>query len=230
MNTEIIVSLGEHETTSLKHAFAPAVLAAEQYEAYALSENDIDAFLALQTYGQAKAAESGTAHFIKPRTRAQLEAHLQSGMPILGVRHVPTGAHVAHALMTDPVNPASQYLAGYPLAPGDRIVQSFFIHPDHRFSALDANVRNVCHPASLLYGSLGALAREDGGIRMIAKIADDNGPSLKSFARAGFGETLAHGLDPVHGHRVRYVAAPVLPSMAVQYVIANDRMDGPCHG
>lgn len=229
MTTEIIVSQRDN-TPTLNQAFAPAVLTAGQYEVYALSTHDIDAFLALQAYGQAKAAENGTAHFIKPRTRAQLDAHLESGMVILGVRHIPTGAHVAQALLTDPVNPAALHVADYPLAPGDRIVQSFSIHPDHRFSVLDANIRNVCHPASLLYERLNALTQEDGGIRMLAKIAEDNGPSLKSFGRAGFSETLAHGLDAVHGHRVRYVAAAVCPSMAVQYVIANDRMDGPCHG
>lgn len=228
MNTEIVVSWGDNKTTStLNHSFAPAQLDS-QYEVYELGEQDIDAFLDLQAHGYLKALETGTAHFIKPRRHADLQNHLQSGMSIVGVRHRASGRHIAQALLTDPVNPAAMNMAAYPFAPGDRVVQSFYIHPDHRFSVLTAEIRNVCHPASLLFERLTALARNDGGIRMVAKIADDNAPSLKSFERAGFAEKLDVGLDPVHGHLVRYVAAAVLPSMAVQLTIANDRMDGPC--
>ncbi len=229
MSIEIIVSLGEHETTTLNHAFSPAALES-QYEVYTLGPGDIDAFLDLQAVGQLEAIQTGNAHFIKPRGYADLKRHIESGMPIVGVRHRATGRHVAQAILTDPVHPAAVNLDGYPLAMGDRIVQSFFIHPDHRFSALSADIRNVCHPASLLFERLPELARNDGGIRMVAKIADDNKPSLKSFERGGFGQTLAVGFDPVRGHPVRYVAAAVSPSMAVQLTIANDRMDGPCLG
>lgn len=229
MFTEIVVSPGDN-IPNLNYAFAPAALTTAQYEVYDMTRADIDAFLALQDYGQQKAAVDGNAHFIKPRNRANLEAHLDAGMKIVGVRHVHTGAHVAQALLTDPANPASMNLASYPLAPGDRVVQSFYIHPDHRFSALSADMRNVSHPASLLYGRLRELAHNDGGIRMVAKIADDNGPSLKSFGRAGFAEKLGAGIDPVHGHTVQYVAAPVPVPMAVQLAMANDRMGGLCHG
>lgn len=196
-----------------------------QYETYLLDVQDIDTFLGLQETALAECAMRGKAHFIKPRSAENLRTHLDAGMPIIGVRHIHTGAHVAQALLTDPHAPGVANLDGYPATEGARIVQSFFIHPDHRYLSLSESVRNTGYPAQLIFTRAKKIAAEDGATRLIAKIADDNINSLKSFARGGFGETLATGIDLHKGYTVRYMGVTLEPVQPVQALNENVRME-----
>lgn len=199
-----------------------------QYEPYLLDLADIDAFMALQESALHEIALHGRPHHIKPRTADDIAAHINAGMQVIGVRHIHTGRHIAHALLTDPARPEGVHLAGYPLAAdATRIVQSFYIHPDHRYRQLPDSVRNVCYPAGLIFQTARTIAENDGATRLLAKIAEDNPQSIKSFERGGFTHLSATGIDPVKGYAVRYVSAILTPPQPVHPVPSGVTMDVP---
>ena len=231
MTTDIIALFGG-QAIRLTESFTPLGLNQAEgaaYEVYLLDPTQIDDFMALQVIGQQECIAAGTPHHIKPRGREDLAAHIAAGMDIIGIRHIATGAHVGQALLTNPDKPEALNMDAYPLRPDTRVVQSFYIHPSHRYSVLPPETRAVCHPAQLIFAAAEHLARQDGAAHLMAKISEDNNNSIRSFARHGFDQTLEISVDPVRGHLVRYVGMDIMPAMAVQPALQGDRIEASCH-
>lgn len=230
MNTEIIVSTGDHGTQNTKPALIILGDTAE-YEAMRITdEKGIEDFLRLQFIGQAAALADGTSHHVKPRTHHDLVKHLEAGMDIIGARHIRTGEHVGQALLTDPFSAAAKNMEGYPSMALAKVVQSFYIRADHRYSKLNPAVRDISNPAGVIFAKAAALASGDGITQeLVAKIATDNDNSLKTFAHNGFNRIIAVGNDLVRGHPVKFVSA-ALTALPIQAAIQGDRMGAPCLG
>lgn len=216
------------ETITLSHGFNSQACPASLYTPVRLTTNTAHLFMTLQETACREGAANGTAHHMKPRDKDDITRHVMAGMPIFGVRHNPSGQHIAQLLVTDPFNHAAKYADGYPLVGGALLVQSFYIHPDHRSAVLrNGNIPPSHGPAGIIFDSIMQHAHKTGATCLIAKIADDNAASLRSFHRHGFTSALASGIDPIKGHAVRYVGAP-LSAMGIQPTITGDRMIPSC--
>lgn len=229
MTSDIIVPSGD--VIRLTPTFTPLGLyrpAGSYYEVGLLTEAGIGDFLDLQAVAQMEAMMTNTPHHLKPRSEYDLAAHIHLNMGVIAVRNAFTGQHVAQALITNPFQRAAKNMEGYPLQDKDRAIQSFFIHPDHRYSTLSESVRSIAFPAQMIFAVAEAMAKNDGADRMVAKISKDNDNSIKSFKRHGFTLDLGTDADPVKGHPVQFVGASMLPTAPVQMVLSGDRMLPPC--
>lgn len=174
-------------------------------EIRSLSFPDIPAFLALQNKVMRTLEATGCSHHLKPRTAEDLAAHLDAGMPILGL--FADAASTGQLLLSDPgaAHPLRN-TEGYPLAlfPAPAIVQSVSVDPGRRGEGF----------ASLLLVCAEIAASLRGRSHLLAKVADDNAHSLASFFRAGF-HAAAAGTDPVKSYPVQYLVKPI-PGAAQQ--------------
>ncbi len=169
--------------------------------AITLDEADIPAIIELQQ----KVSDNlplHQKHFLKPRTAEDLKAHLDAGMPIIGVKS--DGKLVASALLSFPYkDDAVKNLDGYPTAAftgGTAIVQSY------------CSIEKGCGQEVLNLVQDFAALRGYG--QLISKIAADNKASIKSFEYHGFKEVHcadAAKNDPVLGHPVVYMQSDTIP-------------------
>jgi hypothetical protein len=229
MTSNTIVSSGD--VIRLNSTFNPLGIrkpADSLYEVGLLTSSGIEHFLDLQAIAQLEAMATGNSHHLKPRSESDLDAHIRLNMGVIAVRNILTGEHVAQALITNPFQKAAKNMEGYPLQYKDRAIQSFFIHPDHRFSVLSSRVRDTAFPAQMIFDAANMLATADNAERLVAKISKDNVNSIRSFERHGFTLDLGTDADPVKGHPVQFVGASLLPSLPVHMHPQGDKMQPSC--
>lgn len=198
---------------------SPFVSAAAQnrnavYTAYFLKPGDIGDLLALQDVAVRETETAGKGHFLRRRGEQDILAHLEAGQWIIGIKNS-QGQHIAHALLTDPQSPAARNLDGYPVQPGDLVVQTFYIRQEDRFTNLDAAWRDTHNPGLILFEKAHEIAAAQGYSRLLAKIAQDN-KSQKTFRHNGFAATGDSGCDAKIGYSYQYFAADVQPHSAAQ--------------
>ena len=156
----------------------PAPESEETYTPSLLNEDDIPAFLNLQKKVRGK-LPPGHNHFLKERSDADLKVHLDSRMPIIGVKDS-GGNLVAQALLSYPFYAeAVKNLEGYPLNGSEcvtAIVQSLAVDPDHAGKKLSQIVLEVAKDMALM----------SGHVQILAKVADSNKGSAKSFLNSAF--------------------------------------------
>jgi GNAT superfamily N-acetyltransferase len=141
------------------------------YYVQPLSAFNIPAFIALQETIRPTLAQP---YHLKIKTPEYLSAHLQSGMPIVGVFDK-QGQLVAATILSDAASEVSK-LHEYPVYDEQAqtiVMQSFMIHPDYQG-------RGLSH---MMDGAAKKLLPEAD---FMAKIATDNHESLRSFEKRGF--------------------------------------------
>ncbi len=167
----------------------------ETFTPVLLDESDIPAFCALQQKVW-NALPDHQKHFLKLRTEEDLKAHLDSRMPIIGVKDK-NGNLVAQALVSYPLYAeAVKNLEGYPISgsePVTAIVQSLAVSPEHGGKKLSQMVLDVAKDMALM----------SGHVQILAKVADDNPASISSFLKSRF-TAASHGNDPKLGYAVTY--------------------------
>ena len=167
-----------------------------------LTHEDIPAFLAIQDACR-EVLPDDLKHHLKERTFEDLVHHLDSGMPLIGVK-TDNGILAGQILMSFPTNQAAKNLDGYPIRTGQEnvtaIVQSVAIHPDFRGPLYGLS--------KILHDRVLELAQEYQQTRLIAKVSDTNPASQKSFMNNGFTEA-AKGEDPVKHYKVTFFAKDV---------------------
>lgn len=157
-----------------------------------LTYADLDGFMALQDRVLARLSPS-SRHHLKPRNRADLEAHLEAGMPILGVFAAQT--IVGQLILSDPQSHAARHLEGYLLEKGNpAIIQAVAIDPAYRGSPV----------SEALLSFAACLGHIGGHSHLLAKVAESNAASLRCFARAAF-TVAARGVDPEKAYPVVYL-------------------------
>lgn len=137
-------------------------------------------------------------HHLKRKTLEDLIDHLETGMPIIGVRSE-TGKLVAHCLLADGQAGCSmKYLEGYPLDALDgktAVIQSLSTHPEFKGLGLAGMIMTKSREV--------AEGKQFG--RLLAKVAEDNTESKSSFLKNGFQKSSA-GVDPAKGYAVSYLS------------------------
>ena len=160
-----------------------------------LTINDIDAFLALQEKVRRTLADD-VKHHLKGRTREDLIAHVNAGMPLFGIK-TDDGQLVGQALVSFPDHPAAKNYNGYPIYSEEKekiaLIQSVCIDPDFRGRDLPAMIHN--HMTDIVPQYKRTV--------FLAKVADTNPASQKSFVNNGF-NVAAKGLDPDKGYAATY--------------------------
>ena len=170
---------------------------ANPFHAQFLEASDIPAFIALQNRVRALLPED-KKHHLKERYAEDLLLHLAERMPIIGVKDK-NGDVIAQCLVSYPKNSdAVRNLKGYPIAPGSEcvvsVVQSLCVAPEYAGMGM----------SSLLLSAAKDVSAKDGHIVVLAKVADDNPKSQKSFLNNAF-TNAAKGFDPVRNYPVSYL-------------------------
>lgn len=171
--------------------------AVKPFQAQFLEASDIPAFIDLQNRVRALLPED-KKHHLKERFAEDLLLHLSERMPMIGVKNE-GGNIIAQCLVSYPKNSdAVRNLKGYPIAPDSEcvisVVQSLCVAPEHAGKGL----------SSLLLSVAKDVAAKDGHLALLAKVADDNTQSRKSFLNNAF--TIAgKGFDPVKNYPVSYL-------------------------
>ncbi len=175
------------------------------------TDQDLLAFLGLQSVAKLTAT-SGTGHYLKERTIADLKAHIDARMPIIAV-HSARGEYVAHALLAYPIHDdVVQHMTQYPFNGTEAttaVIQSLYVMPKHRGKNLDETIKHKkMDPASLIFDTAKDLAAMHGHTRIMAKVACDNTGSLKTFEKSGFSIQETH-FDATGGYMAHYLACPL---------------------
>lgn len=168
-----------------------------------MTKADIPAFLALQSIVRNSLPE-GHKHHLKERTAEDLDAHLNAGMPLIGVKSQ-DGLLVAQALISFPDNPAAKNLEGYPIHGIEglaAVIQSVAIHPDFRGKELGL--------AAFIHQNILKTALQNERSILMAKVADTNPASQRSFMNNSF-ELASKGTDPTKGYGVAYFRKDLAP-------------------
>lgn len=160
-----------------------------------LNEDDIRDFLLLQKKAWKNLAHD-EKHYLKIRTRDDLLTHMSHRMPIIGVKDE-NGFLVGQCLLSYPCRgDAVKNIVGYPLSENlstTAIIQSVAVDPAMRGHGL----------ARQMIDSAKEIAAMSDHVVLLAKVADDNTKSGKSFMNADF-TAAAIGKDPVKGYPVTY--------------------------
>lgn len=178
------------------------------FHSHTLTFDDIDRFLDLQSRVHASLGAADEC-FIKPRNREMLARHLNGGMPVLGMWH--DGRLVAAALVTFPENGAACHMDGYPFQglPESQthmvVIQNLYVDPGYRGLGL----------SSAMLGYVATHCEGAGRHGLMAKVAQNNVKSAKTFLRNGFNQC-ASGVDAVRGHKVCFYEASVATVVAAQ--------------
>jgi ribosomal protein S18 acetylase RimI-like enzyme len=167
----------------------------KKFKVEILNESDIPAFLALQQK-VADTIPEDKKHHLKIRDENDLLTHMGHRMPIIGVKDE-KGVLVGQCLLSYPCQEdAVKNLAGYPLNESKAttaIIQSLAVDPDFRgFKIADQILDGAKEVAGM-----------SGRVLILAKVAQDNAPSTKTFMGAAFAKA-SEGLDPVKGYPVTY--------------------------
>lgn len=158
------------------------------------------------------------AHYLKERSVADLKAHIDARMPIITV-HSAAGEYVAHALLAYPVHDdVVQNLQHYPfngMEATTAVIQSLYVLPQHRASKLPPILcKKGADPTSLIFNTARQLAVMSGHTRLMAKVAEDNIGSRKTFEKNGFSiqET---AWDEKGGYMAHFLACPLYPAASL---------------
>lgn len=166
-----------------------------------LTETDIPAFLALQKTVR-DALPDDQKHYLKERSADDLLAHIEAGMPLLGIKTA-SGELVAQALISFPDSAAAKNLEGYPVHGIEgrvALVQSVAVHPAFRGREYGL--------AAKLQDAIVETTRQHQRSILMAKVADSNEKSQKSFLTSNF-TVAAEGADPLKGYAVKYFAKDI---------------------
>ena len=177
------------------------------FTAYLLKEKDIPAFLELHA----------TQEGVKPRSYQDLKAHLDAGMPIIGVKLTGSNQHIAHLLLTDLNSEVAVNTYGYPNAQNTAVIQSVVVNPNYRTQKLSeifseatvGQIEKMAKPHHLLFQQAQQIAMEMGFEKLMAKINVANKKSLGLFTKQGFeiSDTFKIKSESYAAH---YVSAPVM--------------------
>lgn len=166
-----------------------------------LTKGDIPAFLALQDR-VLRARDPRHAHHLKPRTARDLAAHIDAGMPAIGL--TAGGRLVAQALLAFPYVPAVPNLGGLPaLRQQFTVVQAVSVDPIFTNRGLMRRLLEVAE----------AETARTGHDAMVAKIALTNHASLRGFLSRDF-RIISFGNDPDSLYRCAYVGKRVATAAA----------------
>lgn len=177
---------------------APAIHT--KFQQLLLGKHDIPEFLQLQAKVW-HALGADQKHHLKLRSAEDLNTHLENRMPIIGMRKRNAdgslGKLVAQALVAYPFHQdAVKNLEGYPIKGNEcvtAIVQSLAVDPDYKGWGM----------ARVILDTAKDVAAMAGHTRLLAKVADDNGPSRASFLKSGF-TAAAAGKDPKLQYNVTF--------------------------
>ncbi|PZQ47374.1 MAG: hypothetical protein DI551_03515 [Micavibrio aeruginosavorus] len=183
------------------------------YKTAFLNASDIPAFLALQNKVW-KALPDDKKHHLKKRTAEDLQHHLDERMPLIGVKDS-KGKLVAQCLLAFPKNEdAVKNLQGYPIIRDTlsvtAVVQSLCTDPEHAGKGLSGEILDVAK----------YVAANTGHVQIVAKVADDNKGSQKSFTKNDF-EIASNGYDPAKKYPVSYFRHSIFGCGASQSVVAR---------
>lgn len=160
-----------------------------------LNEDDIPAFLKLQQK-VADTIPEDKKHHLKIRNEFDLLTHIGHRMPIIGVKDE-NGVLVGQCLLSYPSHgEAVKNIDGYPLNENQcttAIIQSLAVDPEMRGQKI----------ADKILESAKEIAAMSGHVLLIAKVAQDNPQSTKTFLGAAFSKA-SEGLDPIRGYHVTY--------------------------
>lgn len=167
----------------------------ESFDVGVLSLKEVADFIALQNKVYFSLPE-GKKHHIKVREAGDIISHIQAGMPIITVRDQ-QGTLVAQALLSYANSSKGlKNLEGYPIGEdrdGTAIIQSVAVDPDKRGQKL----------AHLLLDYAKEIAWQQGKQKIIAKVADDNQASGKTFLKNAFVKA-SKGTDPEKFYAVTF--------------------------
>ncbi len=167
-----------------------------------LTKGDIPAFLALQDRVLRALDPRREANHLKPRTAEDLAAHMDAGMPAIGL--TAGGRLVAQALLAFPYVPVVPNLGGLPaLHQKFTVVQAVSVDPGFTNRGLMKR---------LLQAAEAETART-GHDSMVAKIALTNLASLRGFLSRDF-RIISFGNDPDSLYRCAYVRKRVAAAAA----------------
>ncbi len=160
-----------------------------------LTEGDIPAFLALQSKVAATITDD-KKHHLKIRDKHDLLTHIGHRMPIIGVKNE-KGVLVGQCLLSYPSHgEAVKNICGYPLnnqISTTAIVQSLAVDPDVRGQKIAEKILETAKE----------IAAMSGHVLLLAKVAQDNPQSTKTFIGAAFAKA-CEGIDPAKGYPVTY--------------------------
>lgn len=147
-----------------------------------LGREEIPAFLALQDKASA-ALPDGRKHFLKIRTQENLEAHIDAGMPLIGV-------------FNDRNELVAQALVGFPGRNPDRVLYTEDYEPLEGHETESAVIQCISadpdlkgqklHLMDPILEAAEAITAQTGLTRLVAKVATTNGGSLKGFRDRGY--------------------------------------------
>lgn len=147
-----------------------------------LERDEIPAFLALQKKASA-ALPDGQKHFLKIRTQANLEAHIDAGMPLIGV-------------FNDRNELVAQALVGFPGQNPDRVLYTEDYEPLEGHKGESAVIQCISadpdlkdqklHLMDPILKAAESITAQAGLTQLVAKVAATNGGSLKGFRDRGY--------------------------------------------
>lgn len=166
-----------------------------------LNVDEIQSFLDLQA-----AVPEEKRSFLKPRTAEDLQAHIESGMPIMGVYD--GRKLVAAALLTFPEHEtATRFLDGYPLTQTTAVIQSV--------SSIQRGTMTT------LMDFAKELAEEAGYNFLLAKVHEKNDCGKEAFSRQEF-EIIETKPDPLGGgYTAHFMQALIAPTSVAVPVVAE---------
>jgi GNAT superfamily N-acetyltransferase len=142
----------------------------------------LDQFMALHEH-VIKTLPAGGKHWVKPRTRSNVRAHILNGHVCLGVFDK-TGTMVGQVLLTLPDLPGGKNLKGYPIGYKDgmlrpdhcMVVQTLGVHPAHAGRGIRAMILEKAEE----------IAYDKWRRHLLAKTDVLNKGSVRGFIRAGY--------------------------------------------
>ncbi|PZO86441.1 MAG: hypothetical protein DI626_06595 [Micavibrio aeruginosavorus] len=188
----------------------PSFTKAQDFHVVTLGYDDIPAFVSLQKIVRDK-LDADKKHHLKERTPEDLKTHLDAGMPLIGVKDG-KDVLVGQVLTSFADSAAAKNITDYPFQGKEKttlIIQSFAVHPDYEGLGLSKK----------MHAKIIAVAAENGRTELMAKVADDNPKSQKSFEKNLF-NAAAKGTDPVKGYDVTYFAKTLNGCSAAQPKVA----------
>lgn len=189
----------------------PAFIKTQNFKTVLLSEEDIPAFLALQSKVWAS-LPADEKHFLKVRTAEDLQTHFGYRMPIIGVKDE-QGKLVAQCLLAYPTHvDAVRNIQGYPLQGREAttaLMQSVAVDPDASGKGLTKMLMEAAKERAIM----------SGHTSILAKVADGNILSNLSFLRLGF-KKACDGTDVAQGYNVTFWQYPLHGCTAAQPRVA----------
>lgn len=147
------------------------------------SNRQLKAFLTLQ-YAAKYALSAQTQFYLKERSMMDLKKHRALGHAILGVAQQEGGKLIAQGILSDAAT--GQFSGDYPIEMSQQehtgLIQCVSVHPEHQGRGLAMHIMQTLQESAMMRGHT----------MLVAKIAADNAPSLKAFAKFGM-TPICHG-------------------------------------